>query len=87
MPQNAFSRKYANFYSELNMRFTDELISTKQDCIGLENLSDVYEIESKENQVVFSRNSNVAVGAIKEVEKHAKLLGKNMILCLYSNSM
>lgn len=82
MSYNTFSKKYANFYSELNMRFTDELISTKQHCIGLENLAEVFEIESRDNQVLLTRCSNVAVGEIHEVEKVAKKLGKKYDLKL-----
>lgn len=84
MSTKDFSKKYANFYNELNSLFTDELVLTKRECIGLQQLSDVFEIEEDraKNQVLFTGGSNVSVGAKHEVEKLAKRLGKKYELQL-----
>lgn len=84
MAVNDLSKKYANFHSELNSLFNDELTRTKRDCIGLEELAEVFDIfpDRAMNEVRFVRNPDSAVGAKYEVEKLALRLGKKYKLKL-----
>lgn len=85
MADNDFSKRYANFHSELNSLFNDDLILTKRDCIGLEELAEVFDIfpNRAANEVRFIRNPDSAVGAKYEVEKLAIRLGKKYKLKLF----
>lgn len=84
MAVNDFSKKYVNFHSELNSLFKDELVQTKRDCIGLEELAEVFDIfpDRAGNEVRFIRNPESPVGATYEVEKLAVRLGKKYDLKL-----
>lgn len=78
MAGNDFSKKCANFHSELNSLFVDELILTKQYCIGLKELSEVFTIlpDRAVGVVRLVRNPQSAVGAKYEVEKVAMRLAE-----------
>jgi hypothetical protein len=75
--QKIAGKTFANFYSELNMRFTDELVYT-QNCKGLINLDEVYSVEHdrRKGVVVMTRSAGTSMGAAYDVKNLAANLAK-----------